>query len=46
MGIYATLGTCYSVWMTVRYAGWNKKKPSVVFKTRDNKTLIANAYQN
>jgi len=21
--IYATLGTCYSVWMTVWYAGWN-----------------------
>jgi hypothetical protein len=22
--IYATLGTCYSVWMTVWYAGWNE----------------------
>jgi len=21
--IYATNGTCYSVWMTVWYAGWN-----------------------
>jgi len=21
--VYATLGTCYSVWMTVWYAGWN-----------------------
>jgi len=21
--IYATLGTCYPVWMTVWYAGWN-----------------------
>jgi len=21
--IYATLGICHSVWMTVRYAGWN-----------------------
>ena len=20
--VYATLGTCYSVWMTVSYAGW------------------------
>jgi len=24
--IYAPLGTCYSVWMTVWYAGWNEKK--------------------
>jgi len=22
--IYATLGTCYSVWITVWYAGWNE----------------------
>jgi len=22
--IYVTLGTCYSVWMTVWYAGWNE----------------------
>ena len=22
--VYATLGTCYSVWMTVWYAGWNE----------------------
>jgi len=22
--IYATLGTCYSLWMTVWYAGWNE----------------------
>jgi len=22
--IYVTLGTCYSVWMTVCYAGWNE----------------------
>jgi len=22
--IYATLGTCYSVWMTVWYAEWNE----------------------
>jgi len=21
--IYVTLGTCYSVWMTMWYAGWN-----------------------
>jgi hypothetical protein len=21
--MYATLGTCYSVWMTVWYSGWN-----------------------
>jgi len=21
--VYATLGTCYSVWMTVWYVGWN-----------------------
>jgi len=21
--VYATLGTCYSVWLTVWYAGWN-----------------------
>jgi len=25
--IYATLGTCYSVWMTVWYAGWNETLP-------------------
>jgi len=24
--IYATLGTCHSVWMTVWYAGWNETK--------------------
>ena len=22
--VYATLGACYSVWMTVWYAGWNE----------------------
>jgi len=22
-GVFATLDTCYSVWMTVWYAGWN-----------------------
>jgi len=26
--IYATLGTCYSVWMTVWYAGWNSFHPA------------------
>ena len=24
--IYAALGTCYSVWMAVWYAGWNSTK--------------------
>ena len=28
--IYATLGTCYSVWMTVWYAGWNELIPSCI----------------
>jgi hypothetical protein len=23
--VYATLGTCYFVWMTVWYAGWNER---------------------
>ena len=27
--VYVTLGTCYSVWMTVWYAGWNETPPSV-----------------
>ena len=26
--VYATLGTCYSVWKTVRYAGWNEFHPA------------------
>jgi len=27
--IYATLGTCQSVWMTVWYAGWNSIPPCI-----------------
>jgi hypothetical protein len=27
--IYATLGTCYSVWMIVWYAGWNEIPPCI-----------------
>jgi len=26
--IYATLGICHSVWMTVWYAGWNTEQSS------------------
>jgi len=26
--VYATLGTCYSVWMTLWYAGWNEFHPA------------------
>ena len=27
--IYATLGICHSVWMTVWYAGWNEIPPCI-----------------
>jgi hypothetical protein len=35
--IYATLGTCHSVWMTVWYAGWNKKNGVGVFSSVERK---------
>ena len=36
--IYATLGTCYSVWMTVWYAGWNSPAYYAVIHTEITST--------
>ena len=43
--VYATLGTCYSLWMTVWYAGWNstlhtKLCTKLVLFTRLGKSLF------
>jgi len=27
--LFATLGTCYSLWMAVWYAGWNEMPPCI-----------------
>jgi len=35
--IYVTLGTCYSVWMTAWYAGWNEAD--------DGHTVARNMYR-
>ena len=36
--IYVTLGTCYSVWMTVWYAGWNEMQFYSPLHTRQSST--------
>jgi hypothetical protein len=41
--IYATLGTCHSVWMTVWYAGWNGThfNPAYQTFTQSNKYQVS-----
>jgi hypothetical protein len=37
--IFATLGTCYSVWLTVWYAGWNETEKNCAPKNYISATL-------
>jgi len=39
--IYATLGICHYVWMTVWYAGWNSFHPDNQSSTQSDKYLVS-----